>query len=439
MTEQQLALIARAKAIRAEVNILEGLHKTCQLTEIGLVEPILNESRYLARALADLAHFDVSDKEYASALQNAEHAVRCAINDAIDALVTFVKKSNQSIKKDYPAFDVATNPTFGKSYIEALAAMAKVEDEIVSSRTDRTKRTEIYKKLATSPTELEVIAKFALMLPRIEATAKTTKPGFTLGEEPHSSDEWILNHMRDAIESAGGDAKFSLALQPKYEKNGPRCVGAESLLRLNIGTANIPPIRFIKFAERSGLISDIGYWVLKETINILKNHPEIPCISVNVSPIELLDSEYFEKVKALVEMDGVAPERIELEITESAAINDTLSEHHLHNLAQLGVRIAIDDFGTGDTKFDYLAKMKVSVIKLDMSLVHKYARTPNEYRPLISAISAVGRECEIDLIAEGVESQEQAQLLDDIGISTFQGYLYGRPIPADEFFRTHTF
>jgi EAL domain-containing protein (putative c-di-GMP-specific phosphodiesterase class I) len=440
-------LVQREKAIRDKVNTLEGLHKTCQLSAIGLSEPILNESRYLARALADVLYHERGSAAHLTALQNAEHAARCAINDAVDILVTFVKSSLTRIAKDYSKYSLATSP-FGEQFVATLEAMEQIGDKVVTSRQSRDDRDAIYQELADQETELTLISEFALQLPRIEALAHQIHYD-QLDDQLDSSNpenqgaKWIADKLAEALDTPTNGAVLSIAIQPKYKidpNDSPTCIGAEALTRFSVNGSQISPTTFIPIAEQTGLISQLGLFALGQTLKILKEHQELSSISVNVSALELLDSEYSSKVITMVEAAlGQPNNRLELEITESAAINDMESFHHLEKLVRAGIRIAIDDFGTGLTKFEYLAKVNIDVLKIDQSLVRAFNRAPDTYQRLLKAITAVGSQCSLEVIAEGVENAEEVDRLNaEIGLTKFQGWHFGKAVSPDEFFKAHT-
>jgi EAL domain-containing protein (putative c-di-GMP-specific phosphodiesterase class I) len=330
---------------------------------------------------------------------------------------------------------------YGEEYIQALKSIEHVDTLIVYSRGSRTERYETYKRLSEeeNPSHLDKIATFALKLPQIEAIAlrslEPSNPSFY-------SDEFLLDAMLSAANPAdAGEAVFSMALQPKYkqglEGEDKELIGAEALMRLSVKGAPIYPSSFIPVAERGHLIASVDALILKLALNALSDNDWIPRISVNVSAIELLSPSYAQDVLELISASGVSPERIELEVTEGSVINDMSSEAHLHKLSKAGVHISIDDFGTGVTKFDYLAKLPVDVIKIDRSLVLAHANAPESYGVLLKAISAVGSACEIDVIAEGVDAEEQVLGLRKLGIKYFQGYYYGKPVPLSDFIHDH--
>lgn len=440
MQNDKNSVLDREKDIRNKVNVLEGLHKSCQLSAVGLAEPVLNESRYLARALADLLHFEKGTVDYSKALGEAEHAARNATNDAIDLLITYVKTVVKRIELNCPKFDIATS-VFGDDFITAFEVLETIDPLIVYSRSDRTKRYPIYEELASSG-KMQSISNFALRLRHIEAVAKRTQAGVTkLPIEAHAGDSWLAQKISDALTGVSAQANLEVHFQPKYQQIGElkKCVGAEALMRLTVDGQNINPSLFITVAEHNGLINGIGKFALNESIKLLKRLPELPSVSVNVSPYELLDDQYSKKTLEIVQSElGDEIGRLELEITEGSAIADLGSSEQIKQLSEAGIQIAIDDFGTGQTKFDYLAELKVNVLKIDISLVRKLRASPKNYTPLLKAIVEIGKVFDLTVVAEGVEYPADIEKLEgSIGVSVFQGWLFGKVVSADQFLDIH--
>ena len=333
----------------------------------------------------------------------AELAIHNGINDAVDSLVTFFKLATKRIESDYK-YSIATS-FYGELYIEALESLQVVDEFIVESRGDRDERLNIYCNLANDENivHLNKIAKFALKLITIEAGARRQHEGSIFNED------FIESKIIDALQYKPG-SYFKVVYQPKYIKhadNSNICVGAEALLRLVIEKDNINPNIFIPIAESTGLINKLGRFVLDDVIDTLQSHPNIPCISINVSPLELLDTEFSKIIIDRLSKEKIDPSRLELELTENMVIDDESSLFHIRSLSELGLRIAVDDFGTGLTRFDYLTSFKVDTIKIDISLVRNLRVSPQSYGTLLSAINAVGNTCNISVIAEGVEDENR--------------------------------
>lgn len=429
---------SRTKQIHEKVNTLEKLHKTCQLAALGIEQPILNEMRYLARALTDVLFFQDADEgeefqKFCNSVHTAELAVHSAINDSVDTLITFVKSSLGKIDQNYPKFQIAVSG-FGVVYVEVLESIKIIDTLVVISRGNRQDRYDLYKSLADleNKVHLERIAAFALELAQIEAIAQGYQFPRRVTDE---SDLFISTQMSDALnQTSTNQAQFTLDFQPKFKvADGKRTlIGAEALLRFQVGSIRFSPDQFISVAERSKLIAPIGKWVMRSALEALAMHPTLPRISVNVSALELLSHTYCHDVLEILEATAVDPSRLELEITESCALNDLDSVRHLHTLSRKGIRIAIDDFGTGETRFDYLAAIDIHVIKIDRKLVLDYEAAPKEYTKLLKAIVAVGKGIELEVIVEGIEKEEHLNAFCELGVEDFQGFLLGKPMPLDK-------
>lgn len=339
MTVDLESLIQREKEIREKVNLIERLHKTCQLAELGLEPPILNEMRYLARALADVLFYEKGSPEHVKALQHAEHAARCAVNDSIDILISFIKASNSRIKTEYPSFHIATSP-FGESLIVCLAAMLRIEPKVVSSRQNRELRDQIYHDLAQDTDTLKQISDFALLIPQIEAVAQREHIGYQKYAIQTLDPGWLANQIRAALSAEDPETYLYFELQPKYRVDGDtrHLIGAELLARLSVTGNIISPAYFIAVAEATGQIANIGALALESAATLLRNNPDLPSLSVNVSPVELLQPEYSRRAADLLASHHDITSKLELEITESSAVNDSAGFEHLKTLANKGVK-----------------------------------------------------------------------------------------------------
>lgn len=421
----------RLDSIREKVNLLEQLHKTCQLDGLGLQPPILNESRYLARALVDALSYDNNPEKRNDALSRAELAVASAINDAIDILVLFCQRTCKRIEDHYPDFNIV-DTVFGDEYITTLTALQTIGALIVHSRGHRHERSAIYAKLGDEfAPELITIASFSLKLRSIEEQAKASN---TSRNAAHA----LLQNMFDSLQQGSAKHGFQLYLQGKFENTPQRIlIGAEALLRFKLGEQTIPPSNFIPIAESSGLIAPIGQWVLKQVVDLLAKQPNLPPISINLTAQELLSPNFADDTLSLLKATGVAAERIEFEVTERTAIDNLQAVQQIASLFKNGCKISIDDFGTGATRFDYLAELPIQIIKIDMSLVRKLKADPDKYTRLLQAINAVAQVCNLKLVAEGIEDEASLQQLSEIGIQQFQGYYFEKPMPAGDFIAKH--
>ena len=236
--------------------------------------------------------------------------------------------------------------------------------------------------------------------------------------------------MRTAIREGG----FELNFQPLYNMAQEELTGFEALIRWpHPQRGLIGPGEFIPLAEETGLIIPIGDWVLREACHQAAQWPSNVSVAVNISPKQFAAPNLTQTILQSLSSSGLAPSRLELEITESIFISDierTLST--LHNLRSLGVRIALDDFGTGYSSLSYLRSFPFDKVKIDRSFV-KDLGTGNAHA-MIRAITTLADALGMDTLAEGVESHEQFDILKREGCQYIQGYLFGRPMAGDAVF-----
>ncbi|MES3035999.1 MAG: EAL domain-containing protein [Gemmatimonadota bacterium] len=236
--------------------------------------------------------------------------------------------------------------------------------------------------------------------------------------------------LRKAIERG----ELSLVYQPIVELGTQQVIGAEALVRWNHPYRGlVSPVDFIPLAEETGIIVEIGEWVLRTAATDAAAWPVPPgaqpvTITVNLSARQMVDGNFIDIVKNTLETTGLHSDRLVLELTESMLVGrstDTLGL--LHRIRALGVRIAIDDFGTGYSSLGYLSQYPLDVLKIDRSFVQGMDKGPNG-RALASAVVALGRSLKLKVVAEGIERAEQEWDLRNLGCDYGQGYLYSRPI-----------
>lgn len=234
----------------------------------------------------------------------------------------------------------------------------------------------------------------------------------------------LENALRYTLERGG----LSLAFQPIVSARSGEVVSCEALLRWeDPGFGTVPPSLFVPVAEEAGLIVPIGAWVLQEACRrAMAADPQID-IAVNLSPLQFAAPGLVDTVRQALDTSGLPPQRLILEITESVLIQDFGSTATtLAELAALGVRIALDDFGTGYSSLSYLRQYKFDRIKIDKSFVAEIGRG-GESIAIISAVIILARSLDMEVTAEGVESEAQAEMLRLMGCDTLQGYYFGRP------------
>jgi diguanylate cyclase (GGDEF)-like protein len=240
--------------------------------------------------------------------------------------------------------------------------------------------------------------------------------------------------LRDAI----GEGQFLLHYQPLVEFDASdaatRLVGAEALIRWqHPSRGDVRPDQFIPVAETTGLIVPIGAWVLREACQEAARWPEHLSVAVNVSPVQLRQGQLVETVKAALRDSGLPPSRLEIEVTEGVLLADTETVLvTLKRLRDLGVRISMDDFGTGYSSLGYLRRFRFDKIKIDASFVRNIG-ADTEANAIVRAVLGMGHALGVKVNAEGVETARQLALLQLEGCDEVQGYLFGRPMPAEEF------
>ncbi len=240
--------------------------------------------------------------------------------------------------------------------------------------------------------------------------------------------------MESDLRAVIPEQSLVLHYQPQVDLLTGRLLGAEALLRWNRpGHGVVPPERFIGLAEDTGLIVPIGLWVLREACRRATTWPEHIGIAVNVSPVQLRHAGFCEAVIDTIRETGITPSRLELEITESVLMQDTGETLAiLLRLHKLGTRLAMDDFGTGYSSLGYLQRFHFDRIKIDRSFISRLGQDPNAVA-IVRAVVGMTEVLGVSAIAEGVETNAQADILRAHGCSEAQGYLYGRPVSGEAF------
>jgi diguanylate cyclase (GGDEF)-like protein len=236
--------------------------------------------------------------------------------------------------------------------------------------------------------------------------------------------------IRDAVLNE----RFVLYYQPLFNISDQSLSGFEALVRLpsDDGTL-IPPLKFIPVAEDMRLINQIGTWVLRKACKTAASWPEPLKVAVNLSPLQFDAGNVCDVVASALRETGLAPHRLELEITESLLLANTnviLAE--LQALKALGVAIVMDDFGTGYSSLSYLWRFPFDKIKIDRCFMQELEVPGTNAGTVVKAIIALGRELDMRITVEGVETAQQAAFLDEVNADQVQGYFFGRPMPATE-------
>jgi EAL domain-containing protein (putative c-di-GMP-specific phosphodiesterase class I) len=230
--------------------------------------------------------------------------------------------------------------------------------------------------------------------------------------------------------------EFVLHYQPKVDLKSRDIVGVEALIRWQSPELGlVPPGEFIPLLEETGLILQVGSWALTRAAldhrGWVERNLNAPRVAVNVSQIQLRQRDFVRVVQEAV-ADGVAPTGIDLEITESLVMQDVQANiEKLDAVRRLGMRIAIDDFGTGYSSLAYLARLPVETLKIDRAFISTMLQDPNS-ATLVQTMISLAHSLHLKVIAEGVETEEQAATLHALGCDEMQGYVFSKPLPLEQ-------
>ncbi len=244
--------------------------------------------------------------------------------------------------------------------------------------------------------------------------------------------QFIEGGLRRALELQ----EFVLHCQPKINLHNGAIVGVEALIRWQHPQRGLlSPVQFVPIAEDCGLILPIGRWVLREACRQARAWQDagLPPITVaiNTSAPEFRADDFLDNLRATLEASRLEPRFLELELTESALMRDAEATGSvLHALADLGIKLAVDDFGTGYSSLSYLRQFPIDTLKIDQSFVSRMAHNPDD-AAVFGAVIRMAKSLRLRVIAEGVETAEQAAFLQTQHCDEGQGYLFGRPVAAE--------
>ncbi|WP_413439411.1 EAL domain-containing protein [Sulfuriferula sp. GW1] len=243
----------------------------------------------------------------------------------------------------------------------------------------------------------------------------------------------LENKLRRALEQE----QLVLHYQPKIDLNSGQISGLEALLRWNDPeTGLVPPLMFIPLLEETGMILEAGQWALEKAVSDSlvwqAKGLRSPRVAVNVSPIQLQQKNFVSMIEGVVKGNGDVASRLELEITESLVMQDIVANiQKLRVIREMGVEVAIDDFGTGYSSLSYIAKLPVSALKIDRAFIMDMTSNSDD-RSIVSTIISLAHSLNMRVVAEGVETEEQAKLLRLLKCDEIQGFLFSPGVPAEQ-------
>ncbi len=241
----------------------------------------------------------------------------------------------------------------------------------------------------------------------------------------------IKNKLRKAISKN----ELIIHYQPQTDIKDNKILGLEALIRWKLNNEMIFPDQFIPIAEESGLIVEIGEWILEKACKDLKqwhDNGKKLSISVNMATLQFKQPNIVERIKTIIENTQIDPKYLELEITETGLMEqDNSIIDKISLLKQIGVKISIDDFGTGYSSLAYLKQFNVDKVKIDKSFIWKLEENEDD-KPIIKAIIAMSQNLNLEIIAEGIETKYQKDFLEESGCKLYQGYYYSKPVSKQE-------
>lgn len=246
------------------------------------------------------------------------------------------------------------------------------------------------------------------------------------------------SELESDLRNALMNNEFEVYYQPKVSASERNIIGAEALLRWHHPVRGmIPPTEFIPLAEKQGIIVEIGAWVLRQACLQTKEWHDAGYpffhIAVNVSAVQLTESDFSSVLYEALDETGLSPQSLEIEVTETSLMTDVeLTLRILEQIKMIGVGIAVDDFGTGYSSLNYLNMFPVDYLKIDRAFV-KGLGTSSESKDITLSIINMAHRLHLQVVAEGVETEYQAAFMQENACEYLQGYLFGKPVPADEF------
>jgi predicted signal transduction protein with EAL and GGDEF domain len=257
---------------------------------------------------------------------------------------------------------------------------------------------------------------------------------FTLYDEAMSAELEARNMLEGDLRYAIASCQFEVHYQPFFDVQTGRRRGLEALVRWRHPIKGlIPPDQFIPLAEETGLIVPLGEWIIRQACDDATSWPADTKVAVNLSPVQFKQAELFDIIESALRKSGLPPERLEIELTESVLLERAAENHaFMERLRSIGVSLALDDFGTGYSSLSFLQRFSFDKIKIDRSFVNELSGANEESRQFARAVVRFAVSLGKTTTAEGVETNEQLDILRTEACVEMQGYYFSRPIPGPE-------
>jgi diguanylate cyclase (GGDEF)-like protein len=267
------------------------------------------------------------------------------------------------------------------------------------------------------------------------AIAKTKSNPITVYSHEMLQERQRNQEIEEALKRSFNNSQFYLLYQPVFSSQNGTIVSAEALVRIHDTILKeLQPSEFIPIAEQSGMIEQITYWIIQQVCDVWKEmdpkQVTLQDIAINLSTLHFLAPEMKDQILEIITRNGISPSRISFEITESLVINSFEKvEKVMHCLSKKGINFSLDDYGTGYSNIEYLMELPFKTVKLDRSIIKRY----DTHYVLLSSLVLMLHRIGMEIIAEGVESEQQYQVLKDIGVDKIQGFLFSKPLSKNQF------